>query len=47
MHEGSGVDAVIISSLTMGIEAVTLTLQWLAFQRDVKIMHAIIVTHPI
>ena len=44
MHEDSGAHRVTTSSLTMEVEAVTYAIQWLAFQRDAQITHAIILT---
>ena len=44
MHEDSGAHRVTTSSLTMAVEAVTRAIQWLAFQRDAQITHAIILT---
>ena len=44
VHEDSGAHRVMISSLTMEVEAVTHAMQWLASQRDAQITHAIILT---
>ena len=44
IHEDSGAHRVTTSSLTMEVEAVTHATQWLAFQRDTLITHAIMLT---
>ena len=44
VHEDSGAHRVTTSSLTIEVEAVTHTIQWLASQRDTQITHAIILT---
>ena len=44
VHEDSRAHRVMSSSLTMEAEAVTYAIQWLAFQRDTQITHAIILT---
>ena len=44
VHEDSGAQRVVTSSLTMEIEAVTHAMQWLASQCDTQITHVIILT---
>ena len=44
VHEKSGAHRVMATSLTLGIEAVTHAMQWLASQHDTQITHAIILT---
>ena len=44
VHEDSGAHRVTTSSLTIEVEAVTHSIQWLASQRDAQITHAIILT---
>ena len=44
VHEDSGAHRVTTSSLTMEVDAVTHTIQWLASQRDAQITHAIVRT---
>ena len=44
VHKDSGSHRVMISSLTMEVEAVTHVIQWLASQRDAQITHAIMLT---
>ena len=44
LHEDSGSHRVMTSGLTMEVEAVTHAMQWLAFQHDAQITHAIILT---
>ena len=44
VHEDNGAHRITISSLTMEVEAVTHTIQWLASQCDAQITHAIIIT---
>ena len=44
MHKDSGAHRVTTSNLTMEVEAVTHTIQWLSSQRDAQITHAIILT---
>ena len=44
VHEDSGAYRVTTSSLTMEVEAVTLSIQWVACQRGPQITHAIILT---
>ena len=41
VHEDSGTHRITTSSLTMEVEAVTHAIQWLAYQRDERIIHAI------
>ena len=44
VSEDSGAHRATTSSLTMEVEAVTQSIQWLAFQRDAQIAHFIILT---
>ena len=44
VHEDSGAHRVTTPSLTMEVEAATHAIQWLAFQREAQIKHAIILT---
>ena len=47
VHEDSGTHGVTTSNLTMEVEAVTHTIQWLASQRDAQITHANILTDSV
>ena len=46
VHEDSRESRVTTSSLTMEVDAVTNTIQWLASQRDAQITYAIILNEP-
>ena len=44
VHEDRGAHRVTTSNLIMEVEAVTHAIQWLVFQRDAQLTHAIILT---